>query len=75
MMPGVGLAAVLSTGVRRELRDRLLKRFGRNLTSYGPMLTGAAVASFLNRRATLALADHIRKDLQRGRKVIDSKAW
>jgi hypothetical protein len=75
LMPGVGLAAILGTGVRRELRDRLLKRFGRNLTSYGPMLTGAAVASYLNRRATLALADHIRKDLRGGPKVIDSSAW
>jgi hypothetical protein len=71
MMPGVGVAAVLGTGVRKELRDRLLKRFGRNLTSYGPMLTGAAVASYLNRRATLALADQIRKDLRKGRKVIE----
>jgi hypothetical protein len=66
MMPGVGVAAVLGTGVRKELRDRLLKRFGRNLTSYGPMLTGAAVASYLNRRATIALAGHIRRDLGRG---------
>jgi hypothetical protein len=64
MMPGVGVAAVLGTGVRKELRDRLLKRFGRNLTSYGPMLTGAAVASYLNRRATLALANQIRGDLR-----------
>jgi hypothetical protein len=75
LMPGVGIATILGTGLRKDLRDRLLKRFGRNLTSYGPMLTGAAVASFLNRRATLALADHIRKDLQRSRPVIDSKAW
>jgi hypothetical protein len=75
LMPGVGMAAILGTGVRRELRDRLLKRFGRNLTSYGPMLTGAAVASYLNRRATLALADHIRKDLKRDRKVIEAKSW
>jgi hypothetical protein len=65
MMPGVGVAAVLGTGVRKELRDRLLKRFGRNLTSYGPMLTGAAVASYLNRRATIVLADQIRDDLGR----------
>jgi hypothetical protein len=75
LMPGMGLATILGTGVRRELRDRLLKRFGRNLTSYGPMLTGAAVASYLNRRATLALADHIRKDLNKGRKVIESSAY
>ena len=75
MMPGVGVAAVLSTAARRELRDRLLRRFGRNLTSYGPMLTGAAVASYLNRRATLFLADEIRKDLRGGkrRKIIDGR--
>jgi hypothetical protein len=63
MMPGMGVAAVLGTAARKELRDRLLRRFGRNLTTYGPMLTGAAVASFLNRRATIALGQQIRKDL------------
>lgn len=67
LMPGVGVAAVLSTGARRELRDRLLRRFGRNLTSFGPMLTGAAVASFLNRRSTVHLANSIRGDLRRER--------
>jgi hypothetical protein len=77
LMPGAaGVAAVLGTGARKELRDRLLKRFGRNLTSYGPMLTGAAVASYLNRRATLALAAHIRSDLGnspgRRQKVIEA---
>jgi len=72
MMPGVGVAAVLGTAARKELRDRLLRRFGRNLTSYGPMLTGAAVASYLNRRATIALAGEIRRDLRgRRRKVIE----
>jgi len=36
------------------------------------MLTGAAVASYLNRRATLALAKNIRDDLvQPYRKVIE----
>jgi hypothetical protein len=71
MMPAV--AVVLGTAARKELRDRLLRRFGRNLTSYGPLLTGAAVASYLNRRATLALAEQIRKDLTGGgrRKVIE----
>jgi uncharacterized protein (DUF697 family) len=63
---GIGLAAVLGTAARKELRDRLLRRFGRNLTTYGPMLTGAAVASYLNRRATISLGQQIRKDLERG---------
>lgn len=65
MMPGVGVGAVLGTAARRELRDTLLKRFGRNLTTFGPFLTGAAVASYLNRRATRGLGDQLRKDLRR----------
>ncbi len=70
LVPGVGVTAVLGTAARKELRDRLLRRFGRNLTTYGPVLTGAAVASYLNRRATLALAEQIRKDLRRGHRQI-----
>ncbi|WP_442933976.1 hypothetical protein [Micromonospora sp. CPCC 206171] len=65
MTPGVGVGAVLGTAARRELRDTLLKRFGRNLTTLGPFLTGAAVASYLNGRATRTLADEIRRDLRR----------
>jgi hypothetical protein len=65
MLPGVGVAAVLGTAARKELRDRLLRRFGRNLTTLGPLLTGAAVASYLNRRATLAVADRVRDDLRK----------
>jgi uncharacterized protein (DUF697 family) len=63
MVPGRGLAAALGTAARFELRDRLLRRFGRNLTTLGPLLTGAAIAAWLNRRATLKLADEVRKDL------------
>jgi hypothetical protein len=72
MVPGVGVGAVLGTAARKELRDRLLRRFGRNMTTLGPLLTGAAVASYLNRRATLSLGDRIRDDLrQQRRKAID----
>ena len=63
MVPGRGVAAVLGTAARHELRDRLVRRFGRNLTTLGPLFTGAAVAAFLNRRATLKLAEEVRKDL------------
>lgn len=66
LAPGAGVAAVLGTAARKELRDRLLRRFGRNLTTLGPLLTGAAVAGYLNRRATRALGDLMRKDLARG---------
>jgi hypothetical protein len=63
MVPGRGAAAVLGTAARHELRDRLVRRFGRNLTALGPMFTGAAIAAYLNRRATMKLAEEIRKDL------------
>ena len=63
MVPGRGAAAVLSTAARHELRDRLLRRFGRNLTTLGPLLTGAAVAAYLNRRGTIKLAQEVREDL------------
>ena len=64
LAPGRGMAAALGTAARKELRDRLAKRFGRNLTTLGPLLTGAAVAGVLNRRATLHLAEEVRKDLR-----------
>ncbi|BCB87852.1 hypothetical protein [Phytohabitans suffuscus] len=73
LTPGVGIGAVLGTAARKELRDRLLRRFGRNLTTLGPLLTGAAVAGYLNRRATNALGDRIRDDLRRGRPAIEGK--
>ncbi|MET7426835.1 hypothetical protein [Dactylosporangium sp. NPDC005555] len=68
---GGSVAAAMGTALRKELRDRLLRRFGRNLSTLGPLLTGAAVGGFLNRRATLSLGADIRKDLQHGRKVIE----
>jgi hypothetical protein len=63
MVPGRSLAAVLGTTARHELRDRLARRFGRNLTVLGPLFTGAAIAAYLNRRATLKLAEEVRADL------------
>jgi hypothetical protein len=63
-LPGVGVATVLGTAARRELRDVILKRLGRNLTTLGPLLTGAAVASYLNRKSTRHLGDSVRRDLR-----------
>ena len=72
LVPGVGLATVLGTAARKELQGSLLRRFGRSLTTLGPLLTGAAVAGYLNRRATRSLGDHVHKDLRRGhRRVIE----
>jgi hypothetical protein len=72
LLPGVGVGAVLGTAARKELRDTLLRRFGRNLTTLGPLLTGAAVASYLNRRATKALGERLRVDLRRTRPPIEA---
>ncbi|WP_428966977.1 hypothetical protein [Micromonospora fluostatini] len=70
MMPGVGVGAVLGSAARKELQNTLLKRFGRNLTTLGPFLTGAAVASYLNRRATRSLGEQLRTDLRRQRREL-----
>jgi hypothetical protein len=64
MLPGSGMATVLGTATRKQLRDMLLRRFGRNLTTLGPLLTGAAVASYLNRRATRKLGEDVSRDLR-----------
>jgi hypothetical protein len=72
LVPGVGVATVLGTAARKELQSSLLRRFGRNLTTLGPLLTGAAVAGYLNRRATNSLGEQVRKDLRKSsRKTIE----
>ena len=63
LIPAGSLAGVLGTATRKQLRDRLTRRFGRSLTALGPFLTGAAVAAYLNRRGTLKLSEEVRKDL------------
>jgi uncharacterized protein (DUF697 family) len=74
LVPGVGVATVLGTAARKELQGTLLRRFGRNLTTLGPLLTGAVVASYLNRRATRSLGDKLVKDLRRqGPAVIEGE--
>jgi len=72
LIPGIGVASVLGTAARKELQGTLLRRFGRNLSTLGPLLTGAAVASYLNRRATRSLGDKLRKDLGNRRPALPS---
>ena len=73
LLPGVGVATVLGTAARRDLQRSLLRRFGRSMTTLGPLLTGAAVAGYLNRRATRTLGDHVQKDLKQNRtRIIES---
>lgn len=61
-----GVSAVLKTAARQQLRGRLVRRFGRNLTTLAPFLAGAVAGAELNRRETRSLGDAVREDL-RGR--------
>jgi hypothetical protein len=54
---------VLGGAGRQQLREALRARFLRNLTALGPLLTGAAAAGYLNRRATLDVGRSVARDL------------
>lgn len=64
---GGGLGDVLGRATRDQLakamRRRLARRLGRNLSTLLPVLTGAAAAAELNRRATLSLGEKVRRGL------------
>jgi len=62
---GPGLSAVVATAARQRLRGRLVKRFGRNLSTLAPFLAGAVAGAELNRRETRSLGDGLRQDLRR----------
>jgi hypothetical protein len=50
--------------MKRELRQKLLKRTARNLPTLTPFLVGAAVGALMNRRDTRRLAERLRQDLR-----------
>jgi hypothetical protein len=50
---------------KRSLRKRLVRRAGRNLSTLGPMLSGAVAGSVVNHRETRRLGDLVRDDLYR----------
>ncbi len=54
----------LSGGLKRELRQQIMKRTIRNLPNLMPFMVGAAVGAVMNRRDTRKLAARIRKDLR-----------
>ncbi|WP_459248606.1 hypothetical protein [Streptomyces youssoufiensis] len=56
--------AALSGPVKRELRQRIVKRTFRNLPNLAPFMIGAAVGAMMNRRETKRLAEKVRKDLR-----------
>jgi hypothetical protein len=54
---------VLGRAGRQQLREVLRRRFKRNLVTLAPMLTGAAAAGYLNRKATLDIGGRLAADL------------
>ena len=62
--PGA-LRSTLGTAARAALRRRLIRRAGRNLSTMGPLMSGAVAGSVLNHRETRKLGEQIRADLRR----------
>lgn len=60
-----GLRDVLNTAAKRRLRARVAGRIGRNLTTLGPLLSGALAGGWVNRGETRKLAEAVRADLRR----------
>jgi hypothetical protein len=61
------LGTVLGTAARAQLRSRVLRRLGRNVSTMAPFLAGALAGAELNRRETRSLGDKLRSDLRKGR--------
>jgi hypothetical protein len=61
------LTSVLGTAARSQLRSRVLRRLGRNVTTMAPFFAGAVAGAELNRRETRSLGDKLRADLRRAR--------
>jgi len=62
--PGV-LRLSLGAAAKRSLRKRLLRRAGRNLSTLGPMMSGAVAGSLVNHRETRRVGEQVRDDLRR----------
>jgi len=60
-----GMQLALGGTAKRALRVRLIRRAGRNLSTLGPMMTGAVAGSVVNHRETRRLGEEVRADLRR----------
>jgi hypothetical protein len=58
------MTVALGMAARTALRKRLMRTFGRHLTTLGPFLTGAVAGGALNRAATRRLAEIVHGDLR-----------
>ncbi len=63
-LKGASLTGVLGSAAKRDLRKRLVRRAGRNLTTLMPFLAGALAGAELNRRETRRLGEKITNDLR-----------
>jgi hypothetical protein len=61
------LAFSLGASAKRTLRNRLIRRAGRNLTTLGPLMSGVVAGSMVNHRETRRLGEEVRDDLRRRR--------
>ena len=61
------LTVGLSTAAKLQIRRRLLGRAARNLTTLGPLLTGAIAGSLVNHRETSRIGTQLRDELRRSR--------
>lgn len=55
----------LGSSAKRTLRNRLIRRAGRNLSTLGPLMSGAVAGSVVNHRETRRLGEEVRDDLRR----------
>ncbi len=62
-LSGGALHGVVSSTARREMRARVLRRAGRNMSTLAPFLAGAVAGAELNRRETRKLAEQVARDL------------
>ena len=65
----------LGSSAKRTLRNRLIRRAGRNLSTLGPLMSGAVAGSVVNHRETRRLGEQMRDDLQgiRARRTVQGE--
>ena len=65
----------LGSSAKRTLRNRLIRRAGRNLTTLGPLMSGAVAGSVVNHRETRRLGEQMRDDLHgiRARRTVSGE--
>ncbi|WP_307795434.1 hypothetical protein [Actinacidiphila acididurans] len=65
------VSVALSTSMKKEMRQRLVRRTLKHSPALTPFLIGASVGALLNRRDTRRLAEHVRRDLRAAQRPWD----